>query len=267
MSQPIEDSLTADRDETGDDIFFDSQDVPIVNDCHTNNTQIFSETANNEFSSEVIPKPISLDEVLCDVSYLLRPNAREKLPGILPPRRYFSIWYYVKEFVGKDLTKISLPIHLNEPLTSLQKVAESFAYSGLMRKMIAANDPVTRLEYLAAYFAICRASALFRHFKPFNPVLGETFEFRNYEKDFHFVCEQVCHHPPILALYFHLPGLRSYGSFQQNVKFWGNSADVYVTGTMVYEFLDCNGNVESVITLKTPTTSVRNIIIGKLVLL
>ena len=247
MAQPISDSFPA--DEYGNDLFFDAQDNPVDKDCTQKNKQL------------------TLDDVIRDVPYFLHPNPREKLPGIVQQRRYASIWYYVKEFVGKDVTKISLPIHLNEPLSVLHKAAEGFTYSGVLRKMILANDPVSRLEYLAAYFAICRASASFRFVKPFNPILGETYEMRNYEKGFHFVCEQVSHHPPIIAVYYELPNLRTQMSFQQHVKFWGNSADLYVTGTMVLEFLDSKGNVEDVITLKPPITSAHNIIIGKLILM
>jgi len=38
-----------------------------------------------------------------------------------------------------------------------------------------------------------------RHKKPFNPILGETFELQHPE--FTFISEQVSHHPPISAGY------------------------------------------------------------------
>jgi hypothetical protein len=36
--------------------------------------------------------------------------------------------------------------------------------------------------------------------KPFNPLLGETFEYVT--DDFEFISEQVSHHPPITANYY-----------------------------------------------------------------
>ena len=35
--------------------------------------------------------------------------------------------------------------------------------------------------------------------KPFNPLLGETFDFVDQKRKFRFVSEQVSHHPPISA--------------------------------------------------------------------
>ena len=37
--------------------------------------------------------------------------------------------------------------------------------------------------------------------KPFNPVLGETYEFIDPHYNTHFIAEQVSHHPPISAYY------------------------------------------------------------------
>lgn len=45
--------------------------------------------------------------------------------------------------------------------------------------------------------------------KPFNPILGETYEFVS--KDFRFVAEQVSHHPPITAFQFEGEGLEVQG--------------------------------------------------------
>jgi hypothetical protein len=38
-----------------------------------------------------------------------------------------------------------------------------------------------------------------RTWKPFNPILGETFEFTDESKGYWWVSEQVSHHPPIGA--------------------------------------------------------------------
>jgi hypothetical protein len=38
------------------------------------------------------------------------------------------IWGAVKDLVGKDLTTVSLPVFINEPLTTLQKTAEMMCF-------------------------------------------------------------------------------------------------------------------------------------------
>lgn len=43
-----------------------------------------------------------------------------------------SLWSLIKDNIGKDLTRICLPVHFNEPLSSLQKCFEEFEYSHLL---------------------------------------------------------------------------------------------------------------------------------------
>jgi hypothetical protein len=57
------------------------------------------------------------------------------------------------------------------------------------------EDSCHRLAFVAA-FAISLYPNNIRTSKPFNPLLGETFEYVN-EKKFKFVAEQVSHHPPV----------------------------------------------------------------------
>ena len=35
-------------------------------------------------------------------------------------------WKIISKFIGQDLTRVSLPVILNEPLTALQRFSESF---------------------------------------------------------------------------------------------------------------------------------------------
>ena len=43
-----------------------------------------------------------------------------------------SLWAIIRECVGKDLTRICLPVFFNEPLSALQKLAEDLEYSALL---------------------------------------------------------------------------------------------------------------------------------------
>ena len=38
------------------------------------------------------------------------------------------IWSVIKDLVGKDMSKISLPVFINEPLTALQKAGEMMCF-------------------------------------------------------------------------------------------------------------------------------------------
>jgi hypothetical protein len=50
----------------------------------------------------------------------------------VPEGRKFSTWEIIKEAIGKDITKISMPVLLNEPISMLQKVSEILFNDHLM---------------------------------------------------------------------------------------------------------------------------------------
>ena len=57
-------------------------------------------------------------------------------------------------------------------------------------------DSTERMVYVAAFAASEYASTIGRVAKPFNPLLGETFEYVRPDKQYRFFIEQVSHHPP-----------------------------------------------------------------------
>ena len=55
----------------------------------------------------------------------------------VPTSSQFSPWYrsIMKNCIGKELTKIPMPVNFNEPLSTLQRLAEDFEYSSLLDKV------------------------------------------------------------------------------------------------------------------------------------
>ena len=45
--------------------------------------------------------------------------SREKLPFLRPENEVIGLWSLISKFIGQDLTKISLPVILSEPLSTL----------------------------------------------------------------------------------------------------------------------------------------------------
>lgn len=60
------------------------------------------------------------------------------------------------------------------------------------------TDKLERLKYTTC-FAITRFILSGAQLKPFNPILGETFQCKF--KDSFYYAEQTCHHPPILNFF------------------------------------------------------------------
>ena len=71
------------------------------------------------------------------------------------------------------------------------------------------------------------SSSLNRVRKPFNPLLGETYEYSSALKDhcFRFVGEQVSHHPPISAFHCESPDFLAFGQIGAKMTFWGKSLE------------------------------------------
>lgn len=69
-----------------------------------------------------------------------------------------------------------MPVEINEPLSFLQRLAEIMEYSDLLEQAAAENDPVRRMQFVTAFAVASLSSNLERLRKPFNPILGETYE-------------------------------------------------------------------------------------------
>lgn len=100
---------------------------------------------------------------------------------------------------------MTLPVSFNEPTSLLQRVAEDLEYADLLDVAADRPDSMERLVYVAAYAASEYASTIGRVAKPFNPLLGETFEYVRPDKGYRFFVEQVSHHPPIGAAWAESP--------------------------------------------------------------
>ncbi|KAH9898579.1 Oxysterol-binding protein-domain-containing protein [Cubamyces lactineus] len=140
-----------------------------------------------------------------------------------------SLFAVLKKNVGKDLSKVALPVTFNEPLTMLQKAAEELEYYNLLSQAAQSQDPVERICYVAAFAVSTYANTKHRTGrKGFNPMLGETFE----EVRMHFIAEKVCHNPVIMAWHAEGEGWELYATASGKTKFWGKSMEIIPQGTI-----------------------------------
>ena len=59
----------------------------------------------------------------------------------------------------------------------LQRLSEELEYSEILDQAALCDESCEQLAYVAAFTVSAYATTLFRTGKPFNPLLGETFEF------------------------------------------------------------------------------------------
>uniref|UniRef100_A0A8D1RBX2 Oxysterol-binding protein n=1 Tax=Sus scrofa TaxID=9823 RepID=A0A8D1RBX2_PIG len=157
---------------------------------------------------------------------------RTCLPAPCPNSSNISLWNILRNNIGKDLSKVAMPVELNEPLNTLQRLCEELEYSELLDQAAQMPSALERMVYVAAFAVSAYASSYFRAgSKPFNPVLGETYECIREDKGFQFFSEQVSHHPPISACHAESRNFVFWQDVRWKNKFWGKSMEIVPIGT------------------------------------
>ncbi|XP_047668967.1 oxysterol-binding protein-related protein 2 [Tachysurus fulvidraco] len=187
---------------------------------------------------------------------------RMSLPAPMFSRNDVSIWSILKKCIGMELSKIAMPVVFNEPLSFLQRLTEYMEHTYLIQQANASTDSIQRMKCVAAFAVSAVASQWERTGKPFNPLLGETYELIREDLGFRWMSEQVSHHPPVSA--FHAEGLNDdfvfHGSIYPKLKFWGKSVEAEPRGIITLEL----PKHKEAYTWTNPTCCVHNIIVGQL---
>ncbi|MCJ1394599.1 hypothetical protein MMC18_007479 [Xylographa bjoerkii] len=186
---------------------------------------------------------------------------RKRLKMEADDRPKISLWGILKSMIGKDMTKMTLPVSFNEPSSLLQRIAEDMEYTDLLDIAADRADSTERMVYVAAFAASEYASTIGRVAKPFNPLLGETYEYARPDKGYRFFIEQVSHHPPIGAAWAESAKWDYYGESAVKSKFYGKSFDINHLGTWFLKLHPASGG-EELYSWKKPTSSVIGIIAG-----
>lgn len=215
--------------------FFDAQEVLLSASSSENEvseddsyiSDISDNISMDNFSNETEcerPNSALEGDVLC--------QRRSCLPSPSPNNSTISLWHILRNNIGKDLSKVAMPVHLNEPLNTLQRLCEELEYGELLDRAASTQDPFERMVYIATFVVSGYASSYYRTGgKPFNPVLGETYECDRPDKGFRFLAEQVSHHPPISACHAESKNFIFWQDVRCKNKFWGKSMEIVPIGT------------------------------------
>ncbi|XWS21585.1 hypothetical protein CRYUN_Cryun30bG0066900 [Craigia yunnanensis] len=165
--------------------------------------------------------------------------------------------------IGKDLTKVCLPVYFNEPLSSLQKCFEDLEYSYLLdhayergkRKEEFANPLI---HYWGKHMRLTSKGVRFFSEKVLrsgnangSPFIGEA--------SIPLTVFRVSHHPMIVPCHCQGTGWKLWGDSNLKSKFWGRSIQLDPVGVLTLEFED-----GEVFQWSKVTTSIYNLILGKL---
>ncbi|GCC35094.1 hypothetical protein chiPu_0013574, partial [Chiloscyllium punctatum] len=185
---------------------------------------------------------------------------RNQIPD--KPNYSINLWSIMKNCIGKELSKIPMPVNFNEPLSMLQRLTEDLEYHELLDKAARCENPAEQMCYVAAFSVSSYSTTTHRIAKPFNPLLGETFELdRLEESGFRSLCEQVSHHPPAAAHHVYSKyGWTLWQEITVASKFRGKYLSIMPLGAIHLQF---NSGGHHYMWRKV-TSTVHNIIVGKL---
>ncbi|XP_010872929.4 oxysterol-binding protein-related protein 7 isoform X2 [Esox lucius] len=156
---------------------------------------------------------------------------RTVLPAHCVDNSHIGIMSILYNNIGKDLSRVSMPCGLNEPLSLLQRVSEELEYSELLDIANHTEDPFERMLYVGVFSISGYAWATWRNrYKPFNPVLGETYESVREDRGFRYIAEQVSHHPPCSAVHAESKNFTFWQDQRWKNKFWGKSLEIISSG-------------------------------------
>ncbi|KAL9941806.1 hypothetical protein D7B24_003114 [Verticillium nonalfalfae] len=253
----------SDSESDASDEFFDAVDAGEVEV-----SELPAERSGPEVDGTAEPKEVVVSGTL-DISSSFKGyenGVRTRLKMDADDRPKISLWGILKSMIGKDMTKMTLPVSFNEPTSLLYRAGEDMEYTDLLEQAADRSDSLERMLYVAAFAASEYASTIGRVAKPFNPLLGETFEYVRPDKNYRFFVEQVSHHPPIGAVWAEAPKWTYWGEASVKSKFYGKSFDVAQLGTWYLKLRPNAGGKEDLYTWNKVTSSVIGIITGNPVL-
>ncbi|KAI3761078.1 hypothetical protein L1987_51485 [Smallanthus sonchifolius] len=245
-----------------DNAFFDTRDFLSQGSFKNSGSDMRSPSFTSDDDDLQVNEP-EIDASIRTVgTNFRRVKRRKKLPDPIEKEKGVSLWSMIKDNIGKDLTKVCLPVYFNEPLSSLQKCFEDLEYSYLLDRAYEwgkRGNSLMRILNVAAFAVSGYASTEGRNCKPFNPLLGETYEADYPDKGLRFFSEKVSHHPMIVACHCEGTGWKFWGDSNLKSKFWGRSIQVDPVGVLTLKFDD-----GEVFQWSKVTTSIYNLILGKL---
>ncbi|KFM24462.1 Oxysterol-binding protein 9 [Auxenochlorella protothecoides] len=176
-----------------------------------------------------------------------------------------AVWQWLKGIGvhmlkdGLSLTNISMPVTLFEPRSWLERMCDNWSYLQLLELAADAKDPVDRLKLVVA-FAISGLRQQISFGKPFNPILGETFQ-GAYPNGTQVYIEQIAHHPPISSwqVYDHDARYHFFGNGTWAASARGNSVKGQQTGANTVRF----SHDDAEVSWEMPYLTIRGVLFGE----
>lgn len=145
-----------------------------------------------------------------------------------------SLIYIIKQvganiIKGKSIINVSLPVDIFEGRSLLERSASGFGCAPIFLKGIGEANIMTQMHNVVKFLTSVSPLELIMQ-KPFNPILGETFQC--YLGGIPIYYEQISHHPPISAYYMKHEDFTLFGNLNAVANVGLNSANGGNIGVM-----------------------------------
>lgn len=249
--EEVESLVYLDEDQVSEDEFVEEAEILLESEGSDEEEEetpqdLIQEAPSDE--TDLYPLPLSPVERRTDI-----PESTTQPPSLIG---------LIRKNVGKDLTTIAMPVTCNEPITILQRYAEQLESCELLDRAANTVSECERVLLIAAFVVTMFQGNRVKMRsirKPFNPLLGETYELVREDKGFRMIIEKVVHRPLIMAGHAESENWTMHYTSRPNQKSWGKSVEIRDPGAVrikmnktgeVFEFLP-------------PISYLRNIIAGE----
>ena len=113
---------------------------------------------------------------------------------------------------GRGVVGVSLPVRIFEPRSLIERIIDWWSYGPTYLKRAAKKGTVVDRIKLIICYMVSGMHAGISLYKPFNPLLGETYQ-GTFEDGSSITCEHICHHPPISYFSLYGEGYKMYGHY------------------------------------------------------
>eukprot|EP00830_Metopus_es_P012813 TRINITY_DN2959_c0_g1_i1.p1 TRINITY_DN2959_c0_g1~~TRINITY_DN2959_c0_g1_i1.p1 ORF type:complete len:626 (+),score=93.21 TRINITY_DN2959_c0_g1_i1:61-1938(+) len=163
---------------------------------------------------------------------------------------------------GRGIIGLSLPVRVFEPRSMLERITDLWGTGQKYLTQAAHSaEPIERMKNIIT-FVISGLYTNAPQRKPFNPIIGETYQ-GHWPDGTSISMEHTSHHPPISHFYISNPKYQYWGYYEYLAKLadFGNSGIGRMKGVNKIAFLD-----NSEITFELPAAKISGILFGKRVL-
>lgn len=147
---------------------------------------------------------------------------------------------------------------MHEPLSILQRLCEPFEQEHLLDKTEEIEASTLRLAYVMGFAFSSYSSTILRVKKPFESLLGETYEFSPPNMKFRYFSEQVSFNPSIIATFCESESYKAWSNLNFKTTFYGKYMEYRAIGV---SHIVLKKNMDHFIWTK-PVKNLENIVSG-----